>query len=64
MLAEFKCKCKTAFFHSADHPGAMCPKCGATKGFKIMNRHPLLTTVERKEDLEGDEWGEYGTDTV
>lgn len=62
MLAEYKCKCETFFFHSANHSGAKCPKCGATDGFKIVDRHPLFSTVERKEDLEVDEWGEYGTD--
>lgn len=65
MLAEYKCKCNTIFFRSADHTGAVCPKCGATKGFKIQDRHPLLSTVERKGkvDLELDEWGDYGTDS-
>lgn len=62
MLAEYKCRCKTVFFHSADHSGAICPKCGATKGFTITDRHPLLSRRESA-DLEKDEWGDYGTDS-
>ncbi len=67
MLAEYECKCGTLFFHSADHSGAKCPHCGNMDkaGFIVHEREPLPATVERKEraDLEGDEWGEYGTDT-